>query len=1023
MKLVYRIISAFIILDAMWANATIPEWQDPQINSINRYPMHTDYFAFESRDAAMKDKTLSSNYFSLDGMWKFHWIENADEFTDEGFIKTISDSSDWDNIKVPGMWELNGYGSPVYVNIGYPWRGHFNTEPPKIPFKDNHVGIYLRHVTVPSEWKNKDIIAHFGSATSNLTLWVNGHKVGYGEDSKLAQEFDITRFIKPGKDNIFALMIHRWCDGTYLEDQDFFRLSGLARENYLYARSKNRIEDIRINATLDDSYTDGIISVTADIKGTGSIDFQLVTGDTVVAKNSVVKACGHVTQNFEIKKPLKWSAETPNLYVLYATFKKNGKDEEIIPIHVGFRRIEIVDARLLVNGKPVLIKGVNRHEIDPDRGYVVSTERMEQDIRLMKEMNINAVRTSHYPNDPRWYDLCDRYGIYVTSEANIESHGMLYTDFPLSKNPEYAKAHLERNQRHVQSMYNHPCIIVWSLGNEAGYGPNFEVAYDWIKNEDTSRPVQYEQAYQFGKTDIFCPMYYSYSECEAYASDHASSKPLIQCEYAHAMGNSLGGFKEYWDLVRKYPKFQGGYIWDYVDQAMRWSDCKGREFMAYGGDFNDYDPTDGNFCVNGLLSPERKMNPHAYEVQKVYQNIWTTLKGENVISIYNENFFKGLDNIAVKWTLLRDGFPERTGFIEDLDVAPQSAKDYEVDYGIVTADAEWLLNIQYILKTKEHLLDAGHIVAREQLSLTNPIMRDVNHKGPNRIRLEQDERVLSVTGQDFTVSIDNATGLISRYDIAGFPLLVEGGMISPNFWRAPTDNDFGADLQNKYRCWHNPEIIIDTLTYLVDNNTVFVEARYKMPQLKASLSLSYTILSDGTIDVTQSFTPVDKNADISSLFRFGMKFPMQKTFDRLEYYGRGPEENYEDRRCAMQIDIYQQDVAKQPYSYIRPQETGTRSDIRWYKIFNAKGIGIKITSGAPFLASALNYTIESLDSGTSKRNNHFYEIEPMDVTEVCIDSRQMGLGCINSWGALPLQQYQLPYDTYVFSYTVSPIII
>ena len=547
---------------ALAAGAKTPEWLDPEVNAVNRAPMHSSYFAFESVEDSNGDKASSDNYVSLNGKWKFNWVADADKRPTD-FWKVNYDDSSWGQINVPGMWELNGYGDPIYVNTGYAWRNHFKNNPPQVPEKDNHVGTYRKEIEIPADWKGKDVIAHFGSATSNISLWVNGKYVGYGEDSKLENEFDITPYIRPGQKNLITFQIFRWCDGTYLEDQDFFRFSGLARDSYLYARSKNRIQDIRVNADLTDDYRDGKLGVDIDVKGSGNITLELLNADNKVIKAETINnAKGNVKRTLDIPNPLKWSAEIPNLYTLRATFSKNGKTLEVIPVNVGFRKIEIKNSQLLVNGQPVLFKGADRHELDPDGGYVVSLDRMLQDIQLMKELNINAVRTCHYPDDALWYDLCDKYGIYVVAEANIESHGMGYDKETLAKNPAYAKAHLERNQRHVQRNFNHPSIIVWSLGNEAGYGPNFEAAYDMVKAMDNSRPVQYEQARIDGKTDIFCPMYYPYEHSERYSQNDNYNKPLIQCEYAHAMGNSQGGFKEYWDLIRKYPKYQGGYIWE-----------------------------------------------------------------------------------------------------------------------------------------------------------------------------------------------------------------------------------------------------------------------------------------------------------------------------------------------------------------------------------------------------------------------------------------------------------------------------
>lgn len=1002
------------------AFAATPPWLDPEVNEINRYPMHTDYFAFESADAAQRCKTASSNFMSLDGKWKFRWVNDADKALTDGFQNPSYNASAWDEISVPGVWELNGYGDPIYVNTGYAWRGHFENNPPVVPDKENHVGDYRRVINVPADWKGMDIIAHFGSATSNITLWVNGKHVGYGEDSKLAQEFDVTKYLTPGKPATIALQIRRWCDGTYLEDQDFFRFCGLARESYLYARQKNRVEDLRVNATLDDTYTDGLLHIAADVKGSGDLTVELLDGNSVVATETVKGAKGKINRTFKIAAPRKWTAETPNLYSFRATLSKGGKVLEVIPLNVGFRRVEIKNAQLLVNGQPVLIKGADRHELDPDGGYVVSVERMEQDIKRMKELNINAVRTCHYPDDPRWYDLCDRYGLYVTAEANIESHGMGYKEKTLAKNPAYAKAHLERNQRHVQQLYNHPSIIVWSLGNEAGYGPNFEAAYDWVKAEDPSRPVQYEQASIDGKTDIYCPMYLDYEGCEAYAADPSHTKPLIQCEYAHAMGNSMGGFKEYWDLIRKYPKYQGGYIWDFVDQSIRWPGKDGVTIYAYGGDFNNYDPTDGNFCDNGLISPDRVPNPHAYEVQRIYQNIHTTLSGTNTVKVFNENFFRPLDNVTLNWTLLRNGVPVRSGSVDRLDIAPQTSRDIRLPLGDIDNSAEWLLNVDYRLNQAEPMLPAGFTVASDQIALTSPV-------APTRIaatgaapEISESNGTLTVSGRDFTVGINSANGLINRYDVAGTPMLLGNAEIRPNFWRAPTDNDYGASLQKEYRAWLNPEMRLTSLTHTVEGSVAVVKATYDMPSVKATLSLSYTINPDGMVTVDQTLTATP-GAEVSGLFRFGMVIPMPKAFNTVEYYGRGPGENYIDRPYANNIGIYNQSVDEQPYAYIRPQETGTHTDIRWWRVLNPSGTGLEITAAEPFSASALHYTIASLDGGENKPNSHFAEVKPSDVTEVCVDLRQLGLGCVNSWSALPRPEYQLPYGSYTFTYTLTPV--
>lgn len=1004
--------------------AKTPEWLDPEVTEINRYPMHSSYFAFNPGESFEKNNSV--NFVTLDGTWRFNWVPDAD-MRPADFWKEAYDDSTWDKIKVPGLWELNGYGDPIYVNNGYPWRGYNENNPPIVPEKRNNVGSYRRLVHIPAEWKGKDVIAHFGSATSNISLWVNGKYVGYGEDSKLENEFDITPYIRPGKDNLIAVQIFRWNDGTYLEDQDFFRLSGLARENYLYSRSKNRIEDIRVHADLTDDYRDGVLDVNLDIKGSGNVTLELLDADNkIVAKTEKNNAKGHLNLTMDLKNPLKWTAETPNLYQLRAIFSKGGKTIETIPVNVGFRRVEIKNSQLLVNGQPVLIKGADRHELDPDGGYVVSRERMLQDVKLMKEMNINAVRTCHYPDDPYWYDLCDRYGLYVTAEANIESHGMGYDEATLAKDPQYKKAHVERNRRHVIRNYNHPSIIVWSLGNEAGYGPNFEAAYDEVKSLDESRPVQYERAPLDGKTDIFCPMYYGYESSVKYSENDAYTKPLIQCEYAHAMGNSEGGFKEYWDIIRNYPKYQGGYIWDFVDQSLRWKNKDGVEIWAYGGDFNATDASDQNFCDNGLISPDREFNPHAYEVQHIYQNVWTSLDSDHKVNVYNENFFRALDNVNLNWQLLHNGVPVRTGVVTGIDVAPQSTRQYSVDYGITQGCGEWMLNIDYTLNTEEPLLPAGTVIASQQLPLEGSrlchkmIANPDKHSSVAITKLNTTPGQYIVEGPDFSIAIDRTTGYINFYEANGTALVKPGSVIKPNFWRAPTDNDYGAGLQQRYGAWKDPEIKLTSIDCSEVDGKALIKAQYAMPGVKGTLELIYNVYGDGTLGITENFIAT-KGAEVSPMFRFGMQLVMPEQYNTVEYYGRGPGENYSDRNNCTRLGVYRQAVAYQPFHYIRPQETGTRTDIRWWKVLDAAGDGIEIKAAAPFSASALNYTIESLDGGKDKTNTHWNEVTPVKETVVNFDLKQMGLGCVNSWGALPLPEYMLPYQDYTFRFTITPV--
>ena len=1000
------------------------EWKDPRINEVNRAPMHANYFAYESADAAKKGvKENSANFMSLNGRWKFFWVKDADARPSD-FWKTGFDDKGWNDLPVPGLWELHGYGDPIYVNIGYAWRNQFKNNPPYVPTENNHVGSYRKEIMVPASWKGKDIIAHFGSVTSNMYLWVNGKYVGYSEDSKLEAEFNLTPYLKTGQKNLIAFQIYRWCDGTYLEDQDFFRYSGVGRDCYLYARDKKRIEDIRVTPDLDANYQNGSLNIALNQKGSGKVNLTLKDASgKEVATTQATK--GKAT--LEVENPHKWTAETPYLYTLYASLEGSN---EVIPVKVGFRKVELKNAQVLVNGQPILIKGANRHELDPDGGYVISKERMIQDIQVMKQFNLNAVRTCHYPDNNLWYELCDQYGIYVVAEANIESHGMGYGEETLAKREDYALAHMERNQRNVQRGFNHPSVIIWSLGNEAGYGPNFEAAYDWIKAEDSSRLVQYEQAGKTGKTDIYCPMYLGYDRCEEYSKDEQYQKPLIQCEYAHAMGNSEGGFKEYWDIIRKYPKYQGGFIWDFVDQSIRWTGKNGKMIYAYGGDFNRFDASDLNFCDNGLISPDRVPNPHMYEVGYFYQNIWTNpidiKKGE--ISIFNEYFFRDLSAYYMEWQLLKNGKVMRSGRVEDLNVGPQQTAKIKLPIGNICSCSEWLLNVAYKLKNTEELLTAGHTVAKQQLVVNPykaPSMELKNQAKSNQDIVEptlkeNDERYLIVHGENFRIEFDKMNGYLSKYQINGLDMIKEGSYLQPNFWRAPTDNDFGAYLQIRYAVWKNPKIKLVSMQQYMANQQAIIEASYELPEVSAKLNLTYVINNEGAIKVTQKMT-ADKNAKVANLFRFGMQMQMPRSFDKVEYYGRGPVENYIDRKANADLGIYRQSVAEQFYSYIRPQETGTKSDLRWWKTLNAAGHGIQVVAAEPFSASALHYTIESLDEGTHKQQGHSPEVDEADLTNFCFDLIQAGLGCEDSWGRITRPEYQVPYGDYEFTFILKPM--
>lgn len=1017
-----------------------PWWLDPEVNEVNTMAPRAAFFAYETENLAKADqKARSERYLSLEGKWKFNFSKDHDK-APRDFYSLKYDDSQWTDFPVPGILELNGYGDAIYSNNGYPWRTQFRPEPPFVEERNNYTGSYRKMVTVPADWKGERIYLHVGSATSNLMVWVNGKFVGYSEDSKVSAEFDLTKYLTPGKENLIAMQVMRWCDGSYLEDQDFWRFTGIAREVYLYARPQAHIADLFITPDLVNNYQDGTLEVKLNAVGAKgeTVMFSLKDkeGKEVAAQTAKVGGNGEVKVNFDIKNPLKWTAETPNLYTLYTTLMDGKQVAEVVPQSVGFRKVEIKNAQVLVNGQPVLFKGANRHELDPVTGYVVSMDRMLEDIRVMKELNINAVRTCHYPNDPRWYELCDIYGIYMVAEANIESHGMGYGDKTLAKEPTYEKAHLERNESNIKIYKNHPSIIFWSVGNEAGYGPNFEKAYDLVKAYDPSRPCQYEQAGQNGKTDIFCPMYYDYGGCDKY-SQGDNPRPLIQCEYAHAMGNSMGGFKEYWDMVRKYPKYQGGFIWDFVDQGLRVKNKQGKTIYAYGGDFGRYPTSDHNFNCNGIINPDRKPNPHANEVRYYYQNIWATAKDLKVgeVEVYNENFFKSLDDVELQWTLESEGKVLANGR-NALDIPAQQKRVVKLDGYSLPADVkgEVVLNLDFVLKRAEPMLDAGYAVAREQFVVnpyTFPTMESVlavtSGKYDTR-KVEKEEKVAWVTlsAGNTSVTFNHWNGWIDYLDVDGKPMLEEGYAITtPDFWRAPTDNDYGAGTQRKLHAWKNPEMKMKSFKVVENEGKAEkgVEVVYDMPSVEATLTMTYTLTPAGELVVNEAMT-VNKDAKHKpELMRYGMQLVMPKAYNMLTYYGKGPGENYIDRNNGDRLGVYDAKVADQYWGYVRPQESGNKTEVRYWQVKDENGKGLEFYSFAPMECSTLNYLASDLDDGWDKNahQSHSGDLTPRDFSVVKLAARQRGLACVNSWGAIPLEQYRMPYQDYSFTYVIRPL--
>ena len=1005
-------IACLVALPMLAADKT-PVWKDPSVNQVNREPRRAHFFAFENSDKARGDKSASARYLSMEGTWKFCFVKDHQNAPKE-FYALKYDDSKWVDFPVPGLFEINGYGDKTYKNMGYAWCTTFENNPPYIGETNNYTGSYRRTFDLPADWKGQEVFFHVGSATSNLFLWVNGRYVGYSEDAKVAAEFNITKYLKPGR-NLIAMQVMRWCDGSYLEDQDFWRFTGIAREVYLYATPKVHIQDI----TIGQDYADGKGLLDVDVKvagGKADVEATLYDADG----NKVTEGLKATVENV---KP--WTAETPYLYMLELQLKQGNKVLEVVRKQVGFRHIEISGGQLLVNGQPILIKGADRHELDPDGGYVVSVERMIQDIRIMKQLNINAVRTCHYPDDPRWYDLCDEYGIYLTAESNLESHGMGYKEKTLAKNEAFAKMHIERQEGNVITYKNHPSIIVWSLGNEAGYGPNFERAYDWVKAYDKTRPCQFEQARQNGKTDIFCPMYLGYEDCVKYAQGD-NPRPLIQCEYAHAMGNSMGGFKEYWDIIRKYPKYQGGYIWDFVDQGLRdKSAITGKEIFTYGGDYGRYPASDHNFNCNGIIAPDRCLNPHAYEVGYYYQNVWITEKNlkEGQFEVYNENFFKSLDDLELVWTIRR-----HSGTIDVSGIAPQQRKlitDAELKATVARVlehhpDAEVLVNFEFRSREAQPLIDKGQLLARQQFCIQPyqfPVLSD-DVKTPG-ITKEETVSYLKLTAAGTTLTIGKWSGLIDYLDVDGKPMLLDRHSILPEFWRAPTDNDYGARFQERFAVWKSPEMKLKELD--VEDNGA--EATFELPAVKATLKLTYTLTAEGEVIIRQQLD-ADDEAKVAPMFRYGMQLQMPQAYNSVKYYGRGPVENYCDRHDSEFLGVYEAKVADEYFPYVRPQESGNHTDVRWFRVLNADGKGLEFYAGAPIEVSALNYLTEDLDDGPVKDKvigRHSGDLMERPLTQVHIQQRQMGLGCVNSWGAWPREEYMLPYRDYDFTYVIKPV--
>jgi len=1020
--------------------AQINDWENPAVFEINRLPARATYMNYADRESAVSDDYSLSPYFlSLSGKWKFNWVlKPTDRPID--FFKIDYNFSNWKEIDVPGNWELLGYGTPIYTNVTYP----FPKNPPYIAHKDNPVGSYIKEFDLPSLWKNRKTFLHFEAGVAAMYIWVNGEKVGYSEGTKNPAEFDITQYIKTGKNKI-AIEAYRWSDGSYLEDQDFWRLSGFDRDIYLYSTDQIRISDFFAHPQLDNNYKNGLLSLDIkfnnykDITVKSLVEIELIDekGKSVFKKNSslVLNPSGKTLQSISqsVKSPKLWSAETPNLYTLLITLKdENNKPIEFVANKIGFRSVEIKGGHLLVNGKYIYLKGVNRHEHDQTNGHVIDKETMIADLKLMKQFNVNAVRTCHYPNCTLWYKLCDEYGIYLVDEANIESHGMGYGKENMAFDSAWNNAHLARTYSLVERDKNHPSVIIWSLGNESSNGDVFKKTYKWIKNRDNSRPVQYEQAKEGPATDIVCPMYATIDKIDEYAKRKDIYRPLIMCEYSHAMGNSTGNLKEYWQTIRANRSLQGGFIWDWVDQGILTKDENGNPYYAYGGDFNSKRyPHQENFCLNGLIWPDRTPSPQLYEVRKVYQNIQIKRKDlkNGIITVTNEFAFTNLSDYQFKWEILKNGEKVSQGDFE-VELAPLLAKDVQLKLlpAIAEKGEEFLLNIYAVTKNEMPLVPVGHIIAYEQISFENNnyFGATASILSTSKPKISKKNNKIEVIAGDVVVLFDaiknfkvkKQSGLIS-YKKNGKEVL--NSAVEPNFWRAPTDNDFGAEIQRTLNVWRGTGYskILNDVSVKEDEKGVLITYSYRLQDVTADYIQTYLVDGAGaiTIDVQYKTT----NTEITEIPRFGNMLTLPVEFNNYKFYGRGPVENYVDRCDAAKLGIYGSKVQDQYVPYLRPQENGNKIDVRWLTLTDDSGFGLKVEGMQPLSVNALQNAPEDFDPGFTKKFMHRNDIYPRNEVVLNVDLFQRGLGGTNSWGALPLEQYRYKNKDYNFSYKLSII--
>ncbi|WP_224998631.1 glycoside hydrolase family 2 TIM barrel-domain containing protein [Cesiribacter sp. SM1] len=1011
------------------------EWENHQVYERNKEKGHATFILYDNAAAARKgDKQQSPYYQSLNGKWKFNLVKKPADRPKDFYQPGLNDG-DWDEIPVPSNWEIEGYDTPIYTNIVYP----FPKNPPFVDNEYNPVGTYRRTFTLPATWMDREVMLHFASISGYAQVYVNGQEVGMSKVAKSPAEFDITPYLKQGE-NQLAVQVFRWHDGSYLEDQDFWRLSGIERDVYLHALPKLSIEDFTINAGLDKTYKNGELEVSVDLRafegskqqeGTLTLELYDKNNKKVFSQEkSFASAADPLTFNGILKQVARWSAEEPNLYEYIISLKDAaGRAVAYTAGKTGFREVELKEGQLMVNGVPVTIKGVNRHEHDDVLGHVPSRETMLKDVQLMKQYNLNAVRMSHYPHDPEWYALCDEYGLYVVDEANIETHGMGAEHqgwFDKSKHPayleEWAPAHMDRITRLVERDKNHPSVIIWSMGNECGNGKVFHDAYTWIKKEDPTRLVMFEQAGQDWNTDIVGPMYPGYNSMKEYASK-PQERPYIMCEYSHAMGNSNGNLQELWDVINSSKHMQGGFIWDWVDQGLKSTDDNGRTYWAYGGDLGGLHlQHDENFCANGLVAADRSPHPGIHELKKIYQNVHFGVKdlAKGVITVENRFDFTNLKDYSFKWQLYKNGKLEKEEAFT-VALAPHQQKEVKLKLPKIAPEEgdEYFLNLYAYTAKPTALIPAGHEIAREQLAFSSNAYLKKAAVAETALKISKEEaNKLRFSSGEIEGEFNTKNGRLNWYGKKGSRIINQ--YPEPYFWRAPTDNDFGNGMQEKLGIWRTAHIDRKVKEVRVGEQGpegLPITVNYELTGINVPYTVEYLIQNDASIKVTASMDM--KNRDLPELPRFGMRMELPDEMENLSYYGRGPWENYSDRKSSAFIGLYQDKVENQfVANYIRPQENGYKTDVRWLQLTNKDGVGLRIEGVQPIGFSALPYRAEDLDPGLTKKQQHPTDLKKRNAVSLHIDLKQRGVGGDNSWGALPYEQYRLLDDQYSYSYVI-----